>query len=160
MPVSAIMIVISTGLLIYWFRYSCRLILNAKPAHDYTEQVAAANELRFLDIQQDLPYVRGRRQLDNLQKSLERDYRVLSFLLRHTAALHAETDFLEQNMLMLHFNLMRAYYALICAISQSKGRRAIQEMVKVVSHFANCMGERAASAAIANCHSGTGCYPA
>jgi len=77
MPISTIMIVVSTGLLIYWFRYSCRLILNAKPAHDYTEQVAAANDLRFLDIQQDLPFVRGRRQLDNLQKSLERDYRVL-----------------------------------------------------------------------------------
>ena len=144
------MIVVSTGLLIYWFRYSCRLILNAKPARDYTGQVAAANELRFLEIQQDLPFVRGRRQLDNLQKSLERDYRVLSFLLRHTAALHAETDFLEQNMLMVHFNLVRAYYALICAISQSKGRRAIQEMAKVVTHFANCMGERAASAAVAH----------
>jgi len=150
MHISTIMIAVSTGLLIYWFRYSCRLILNAKPARDYTEQVAAANELRFLEIQQDLPFVRGRRQLDNLQKSLERDYRVLSFLLRHTAALHAETDFLEQNMLMVHFNLMRAYYALVCAISQSKGRRAIQEMVKVVSYFANCMGERAASAAVAH----------
>src|SRR5260370_15920507 len=126
MPVSTIMIVVSTGLLIYWFRYSCRLILSAKPAHDYTEQVAAANELRFLEIQQDLPYVRGRRQLDNLQKSLEGDYRVLSFLLIHTASLHTETHFLEQNMLMPHFNLMRAYYALICAISQSKPRRAIQ----------------------------------
>ena len=150
MPISTIMIIVSTGLLIYWFRYSCRLILSAKPAHDYTEEVAAANELRFLEIQQDLPFVRGRRQLDNLQKSLERDYRVLSFLLRHTEALHAETDFLEQNMLMLHFNLMKAYYALICAISQAKGRRAIQEMAKVVSHFANCMGERGASAAVAH----------
>src|SRR5258708_28733343 len=123
MPISTIMIIVSTGLLIYWFRYSCRLILSAKPAHDYTEEVAAANELRFLEIQQDLPFVRGRRQLDNLQRSLERDYRVLSFLLRHTAALHAETDFLEQNMLMVHFHLTRAYYALVCAISQSKGRR-------------------------------------
>src|SRR5260370_41984137 len=79
MPVSTIMIAISTGLLIYWFRYSCRLILSAKPARDYTEEVAAANELRFLEIQQDLPYVQGRRQIDNLQQSLERDDRVLRF---------------------------------------------------------------------------------
>jgi hypothetical protein len=146
MPLSSIMIVVSTGLLIYWFRYTCRLILNAKPARDYTQQVAAANELRFLEIQQDLPNVRGRRQLDDVQKTLERDYRVLRFLLGHTAALHAHTDVLEQNMLMLHFNLMKAYYAVICAISQSKGRRAIQEMIRVVSHFANRMGERGAAA--------------
>jgi hypothetical protein len=150
MPASAIMIVVSTGLLVYWFRYTCRLILNAKPARDYTQQVAAANELRFLEIQQDLPHVRGRRQLDSLQKTLEHDYRLLSFLLRHTATLHPETDGLEQNMLMLHFSLMKAYYALICAISQSKGRLAIQEMGRVVSHFANRMGERAASAAVAH----------
>ncbi|HEY6392058.1 MAG TPA: hypothetical protein VIX89_12315 [Bryobacteraceae bacterium] len=143
MPISTIMIVVSTGLLIYWFRYTCRLILNAKPARDYTQEVAAANELRFLQIQEDLPYVRGRRQLDNLQRTLERDYRLLSFLLRHTATLQTETEGLEQNMLMLHFNLMKAYYSLICAISQSKGRVAIQEMGRVVSHFANRMGERA-----------------
>jgi hypothetical protein len=140
------MIVVSTGLLIYWFRYTCRLILNAQPARDYTQQVAAANELRFLQIQEDLPFVRGRSQLDNLEKTLERDYRVLSFLLRHTATLQPETDGLEQNMLMLHFNLLRAYYSLICAISQSKGRVAIQEMGRIVSYFANRMGERAAAA--------------
>jgi len=150
MPASTIMIVVSTGLLIYWFRYTCRLILNAKPARDYTQQVAAANELRFLQIEEDLPFVRGRRQLDNLEKTLERDYRLLSFLLRHTATLQPETDGLEQNMLMLHFNLLRAYYSLICAISQSKGRLAIQEMGRVVSYFANRMGERAARAAVAH----------
>lgn len=137
-------------MLIYWFRYTCRLILTAKPARDYTHEVAAANELRFLEIQHDLPYVQGRRELNNLEKTLERDYRLLSFLLRHTASLHAETDMLEQNMLMLHFNLVKAYYALICAISQSAGRRAIQEMAGVVSHFANRMGERGAAALVAH----------
>ncbi len=146
---SSIMIAVSVGLLIYWFRYTCRLILRAKPARDYTQAVATANELRFLEIQQDLPFVEGRRQLDYLQKTLERDYRILSFLLRHTASLHAETDFLERNLLMLHFTLTKGYYALICAISQSEGKRAIQEMAGVVSHFANRMGERGTSAAVA-----------
>ena len=150
MPVSAIMIAVSVGLLIYWFRYTCRLILRARPARDYTQAVAAANELRFLEIQMELPHVQGRLQLDNLQKTLERDYRLLSFLLRHTASLHAETDFVEQNILTLHFTLTKAYYAFVSAISQSEARRAIQEMAGVVSHFANRMGERAASAAVAH----------
>ena len=150
MPVSAIMIAVSVGLLIYWFRYTCRLILRARPARDYTQAVAAANELRFLEIQMELPHVQGRLQLDNLQKTLERDYRLLSFLLRHTASLHAETDFVEQNILTLHFTLTKAYYAFVRAMSQSEARRAIQEMAGVVSHFANRMGERAASAAVAH----------
>jgi hypothetical protein len=149
MPATSIMIAVSVGLLIFWFRYTCRLILNAKPARDYTQSVAAANKLRFLEIQQDLPFVEGRSQLDQLQKHLEHDYRLLSFLLRHTASLHAETDSLEQNILMVHFSVTRAYYAIICAISQSEGRRAIEAMASVVSHFANRMGERGASAAVA-----------
>jgi hypothetical protein len=146
---SSIMIAVSVGLLIYWFRYTCSLILRAKPARDYTQEVATANELRFLEIQQDLPFVEGRSQLDHVRKTLERDYRILSFLLRHTASLHAETDFLEQNLLVLHFTLTKAYYALICAVSQSEGKRAIQEMAGVVSHFANRMGERGAAVAVA-----------
>ena len=150
MPASSIMIAVSVGLLIYWFRYACRLILRAKPARDYTKAVAAANELRFLEVQQDLPFVEGKRQLDSLQKLLDHDYRLLSFLLRHTASLHAETDFLEQNILMLHFTLIKVYYALVRAISPSEARRAIQEMAGVVSHFANRMGERGASAAVAH----------
>jgi len=64
--------------------------------------------------------------------------------------LHAETDFLEQKILMLHFTLTKAYYALVRAISQSEARRAIQEMAGVVSHFANRMGERGASPQLHN----------
>jgi hypothetical protein len=146
---SSIMIAVSVGLLIYWFRYTCSLILRAKPARDYTQAVATANELRFLEIQQDLPFVEGRSQLDHVQKALEHDYRILSFLLRHTESLHAETHFLEHSLLMLHFTLMKGYYALICAVSQSGGKRAIQEMAGVVIHLANRMGERGASVAVA-----------
>jgi len=130
------MIAVSVGLLIYWFRYTCSLILRAKPARDYTQEVANANELRFLEIQQDLPFVEGRSQLDHVRKTLERDYRILSFLL-------------EQNLLMLHFTLTKGYYALICAVSHSEGKRAIQEMAGVVSHFANRMGERGSAVAVA-----------
>ena len=45
MIASAIIAAFSTASLLAWFRYSCGLVLSAKPAHDYTPQVAAANEL-------------------------------------------------------------------------------------------------------------------
>ena len=37
--------VISLALLVYWFRYTCLLLLRTKPVRDYSKQVVAANQL-------------------------------------------------------------------------------------------------------------------
>ena len=142
MIASAIITAFSLGSVLAWFRYSCGLILSAKPAHDYTPQVAAANELGFLEVQQNLPQANERRVLDMLRKKLERDYHLLSYLLDHSPALHTGSEGFEQRMMMLDFELMKAYYALASLLSRSKARRALQEMTQVVCYFANTMGER------------------
>lgn len=144
MIVSAIITVFSTASLLGWFRYSCGLILSARPARDYTPEVAAANELEFLAVQQDLPHALERRALDTLRQKLERDYHLLSYLLHHSPALETGSESFEQRMIMLDFELMKAYYALASKLSRSIARRALQEMTQVVCYFANAMGERGA----------------
>ena len=141
MIISAILVIVSTGLLLWWFWYSCRLILSAPSARDYTKEVARANELRFLEVKEDLVKVSEPRQLHSLEEKLKRDYTLLNYLLDHGPAFLAKTDRLEHRLLMLHFNLMRAWYAL------SKSRRALLEMTQVIGYFANKMGERCALAA-------------
>lgn len=143
MIISAILVIVSTGLLLWWFRYSCRLILSAPSARDYTKAVAQANELQFLEVQQDLVKVSEPRQLHSLEEKLARDYTLLNYLLCHGPAFLARTDRLEHRLLMLHYNLMRAWYALTCKLSVSKSQRALQEMTQVIGYFANKMGERA-----------------
>ena len=140
----AIITVFSLAFLLAWFRYSCGLILSAKPAHDYTPQVAAANELRFLEVQHDLADASERRVLDTLRQKLERDYYLLSYLLDHSPALHTGSDGFEQIIMMLDFKLMKAFYSTVSMLSRSGARRALQEMTQVVSYFANTMGERGA----------------
>ena len=54
----------------------------------------------------------------------------------------AGSEGFEQRMLMLDFELMKAYYGLASLLSRSKARRALQEMTQVVCYFANAMGER------------------
>jgi hypothetical protein len=147
MIVSLIMSGVSLCLFIYWLRYTCQLILSAKSARDYTRDVAEANNLRFLQVQQELAQVRERLDLDTLHKKLQNDYRLLTYLLVHGPAFHANGDRLEQIMLMLNFRLLKAYYALSCPLSVSIGKRALHEMTQVVGYFANRMGERSAYAA-------------
>ena len=53
--ISTVIITASSVLLFgYWFRYTCLLILSAKTARDFAGQVAAANQLGFLDVQNQL----------------------------------------------------------------------------------------------------------
>jgi hypothetical protein len=146
MIISLIMSGISVGLLVYWLRYTCHLILSAKSARDYTHDVAQANDLRFLQVQQQLAEVGQRFELDTLRSKLENDYRLLTYLLVHGPAVEANGDRLEQIMLMLNFRLLKTYYALTCPISLSIGKRAVKEMTQVVGYFANRMGERSAYA--------------
>ena len=145
--VSLIMSGVSLGLLVYWLRYSCQLILSAKSTRDYTRDVAEANDLRFLQVQQELAQVRERIELDSLRSKVKNDYRLLTYLLVHGPAFHANGDRIEQFVLMLNFKLLMAYYELTSPISVSIGKRALQEMTQVVGYFANRMGERSAYAA-------------
>jgi hypothetical protein len=138
---------VGVSLFIYWLRYTCHLILSAKSVRDYTRDVAAANHLRFLQVQQDLVQVRERVELDTLHSKLENDYRLLTYLLVHGPAFPVNGDRLEQAMLMLNFRLLKASYVLVCPLSVSIGKRALREMTQVVGYFANRMGERSAYAA-------------
>jgi hypothetical protein len=144
MVFSLIMSSVSVGLFVSWLRYTCHLILSAQSARDYTQDVAQANDLRFLQVQEQLAEVGQRFELDTLRSRLESDYRLLTYLLVHGPAFPANSDRLEQIMLMLNFRLLKAYYSLTCPISLSIGKRALQDMTQVVGYFANRMGERSA----------------
>jgi len=138
----ALVIGFCLSLLIWWFRYSCRLILNAQPAQDYTQEVAARNELQFLTVQHDLGEKDAGARLDVLQQKLERDYHLLNYLVHHSPALKAESEMIERRIMTLDFKLMKAYLAIASRLSRSAARRGLQEMIQVVRYFANTLGER------------------
>ncbi len=128
--------------MIYWFRYTCLLILRTRTGKDYATNLAAVNDLKFPGIQQNV--VRGAtgHDLTTLERSLDRDYRLLTYLLAHTAGAQAGGLTLEQRMLMLDFRLMRLLFSVTRAIAPPRARAAIVEMTDVLSHLANAMGER------------------
>ena len=131
----------------YWFRYTCLLILSAKTTRDYAGEVAAANQLGFLQVQAEL---RGEgAELDRLHASLDRDYAIMTFLLRQVSEKHAGVSSVEVKMLQINYKLMSGWYSISKRFSSSAAQRALEEMATVVAHFANTMGERAGAAAAA-----------
>jgi hypothetical protein len=135
----------SVGLFLYWFRYTCRLILTARTSEDYSGAVARANELHFAEVQHRLSAT-ARHQMDELLDRLEHDYRLLNYLYTHALDLRGSHAAIERRMLMVDFQLMKACYALYRVHSENRARAALWEMSLIVAHFANSMGEQLAAA--------------
>ena len=146
--IATVIITVSSVLLFgYWFRYTCLLVLSTKTVRDYAGEVAAANQLGFLEIQSQLRG--GSPELDRLCGMLDRDYAVLTSLLKHSSAASPKDLGIETRMLEINYRLMSAWYRVSSRFSTAAARRTLDEMSMVVAYFANTMGERAAMSAAA-----------
>jgi hypothetical protein len=143
---TVIITVSSVVLFAYWFRYTCLLILSAKTARDYTSDVACSNQLGFPEVQAKLKQGSAA-DLDRLRAALDKDYQVVRQLLKYMPKAEEGPSPLETEMLAINYRLMRTWYRVSRHFSESAAARALGEMSMVVAHFANLMGEQAASAA-------------
>jgi hypothetical protein len=133
---------VSAALLVYWFRYTCLLILRTRTAKDYATDLAAINGLTFLGVQETALGAASANELSVIQRSLERDYRLLTYLLKQSSGVHVGGLTIEQRILMLDYKLMRVLFTLTQGMAISRARAAVIEMTDVLSHLANAMGER------------------
>jgi hypothetical protein len=138
--VTLVITVSSVLMLGYWFRYSCLLILSAETTRDYAADIATANQLSFLQVQAELRDQQPA-DLNRLQASLDRDLAVITGLMQSAA--------MEDRMLQLNYRLMGTWCSISQSFSPEAGRRALNEMSMIVSHFANSLGEQAAAGAAA-----------
>jgi len=151
MITSIVILVVSVGLFLYWFRYTCLLILSAKTTKDYAGDVAAANQLNFVAVQSELAAaaenVGASLELEQLTAALHRDYQVINYLVRHASDFRVAGYSLEDGMLRIDYQVMRCWYRVAGSISASTARNAVEEMAQIVGYFANSMGERASEGA-------------
>ena len=134
MLASVLIIAFSLVLFVYWFRYSCILLLRNR-----AEQPAvAADRFNYVSVRQGL---QTGMELDPLQRSLERDYQVLTYLLKHAAGLELEQ--LEYRLLVLDYKVMKGWYRLTKSAAPRQARRALAEMADVLGVLVGRIGEQA-----------------
>jgi len=131
MLASFLITAVSVILLCYWFRYSCLLLLRNR-----SEQAGAPvdNRFSFWEVRKRLDTAPD---LDPLRLSLERDYRIVTYLLQHTAGLGTQS--LEDRLLQLDYKLMHQWYTLTHTAAPQQARRALSEMAAVVACLAQKM---------------------
>ncbi len=142
---SIVIIVISVALLCYWFRYTCLLMLSSGSERNYLPEVAAANALNLPLVEKSLSES-GPSSLRTLDQMLERDYRLLTYLLEHCPTYTTGADRFGQLMLQADFHLMRFGGRLVRPFSAACSLAATREMAQVVAHFAESCGRNLALA--------------
>jgi hypothetical protein len=119
MLASILISAVSFVLLVYWFRYSCILLLRSLES----------------------PVVEVKGDLDPLRRAVERDFSVLTYLWRHAADLREQS--LEERILMLDFKLLMLWYRFTRTALPGQARRALSEMGAVVSFLGQKLSEQA-----------------
>lgn len=142
---SIFILVFSAVLFVYWFRYTCVLMLRSKTPQDYSARVVEANQLSYPSVESRLNEADWDRELGQLVFSLKRDYRLLSYLLKHASGVEVGGSTLEQRMLMIDFRIMQSWCKVSRYLSPALSRAALREMAQVLHNFANTMGERVAA---------------
>jgi class 3 adenylate cyclase len=138
MLASVLIIAISALLLIYWFRYTCLLLLRARA--EQTEALASPPDvsLGMAGIREKL---KGEVGLDALETLLNRDYRVLTYLLEHAAG-HGLNS-IEDRMLILDFRIMRCWFRLTRVAAPRQALDALSEMSMVLNVLIGKLGPQA-----------------
>ena len=137
MLASILIIAFSLALLVYWFRYSCILLVRSQ---DEIATAKALAEDRF-HIGEVRDLLRAGHELDTLHSSLQRDYEVLTYLLQHAAGL--ELSSFEDRLLVMDYRVMHWWYRLTRIAAPDQARQALSEMASVLGILAGKMGQRA-----------------
>jgi hypothetical protein len=138
---SIVIIICSIGLLVYWFRYTCILLVR-NSAEELRSLSAAASQSSFCfaEIQVRLG-ADSTAELDPLHSALQRDYQVLSYLLEHASGLALES--FEERLLVWDYKLMQVWYSFTRTAAPDQARNALREMASVIGILAGRIGERA-----------------
>jgi hypothetical protein len=129
MLASLLIIGCSFILLAYWFHYSCVLLLR-----NSTEASSRAVEAdpRFA-VEQVRKQIFTAKELEPLEKLLERDYRLLAYLRDHAAGLGLQS--MEDRLLVLDYWILKYWYQMTRTIAPKFARRALAEMSDVLLVF-------------------------
>src|SRR5579885_1799926 len=124
MVTSILIIAVSLVLLVYWFRYTCILLVRNSSA---TSAAGVSSRFSVGEVQERL---QSGEALDPLEAALQKDYHLLTYLLEHATGL--EMDSLEDRLLVWDYQLMRVFYHVARTVAPRQARQALVEMAAVI----------------------------
>ena len=101
--------------------------------------MASNIQLSFPHVQETLQTLTHSAALDRLHERLDKDYHLLTDLLRHPGG-----ESIEHRILRIDYHIMRVWYQLTRTSQLLQARKALGEMSAILGFFAAEIGESAA----------------
>ena len=130
-----LIVVVSVVLVLYWLRYSCVMLLRSTQER---RGFAMTGDERF-SVSSVQERLKTEADLGSLERSLERDYHIVAYLIEHTADL--ELAPVESRLLVLDYRLMRFWSRLTRTVAPQQSRQALGEMASVLSVLVSQVSE-------------------
>jgi hypothetical protein len=131
----------SLAMLLYWFRYSCVLLRNGHTSEPEMRRAAQTNGLALQSVLVAARDTRDPAGLRDLQELLDKDRRILEFLLEQSGALAN----IERMMLRADYLAMRLACRVARLACPSIAPAAIREMAATLACFASALGQQTES---------------
>src|SRR5260370_24253404 len=129
----SLIILFSVVLFVYWFRYSCLVMLQNRTG--YGAEAANGPALSFPAVRERLKGSEsGVGVLDQLHRDLSNDYRIICFLLRCSA--EKGVDPIERRLLMVDYWMMQGWYSVSRRAAPVQPRKALEEISIIVRYLA------------------------
>jgi len=127
---------------VYWFRYTCLLVLAQRSSTEFALKVASTIRLSFPQVEAALQAAPRTAALDRLHQGLENDFRILTVLLSQATG----SESIEHRILAIDYKVMQVWYKL----TRTHGnlllaRHALSEMSSILGFFAEELGQSAAA---------------
>jgi uncharacterized protein YjiS (DUF1127 family) len=131
MVVGVFIIAMSTALLVYWLRYSCVMLLRDAQERATVLSTEGEGSNAFLVLGR----LKTETDLASLERSLERDYCVITSIIEHATDL--ELASIENKLLLLDYRMMRLWSRFTRVLAPRQSRQALSEMASVL-HVLAC----------------------
>ena|SRR5689334_4896884 len=120
---------LSVVMLVYWLRYTCLLLLQARRAHDFALPVIREHSLTFRSVAEGRDHAA-------IERQLQRDFEVLSGLVSTISAKYG----FEVWVLRVDYALMSVWWRMTRTRYPQLGSSALAEMSGVLENWATLIG--------------------
>jgi hypothetical protein len=130
----------SVALFGYWFRYCCLLLVRNSQEEAGASPAPLDSRFGVAGVIERLRSTEE--ELDPLQRDLDRDYQVFTYLLQHAAGL--ELGSLEDRLLILDYKLLQLWYRVTKTSAPQQARQALTQMASILGVLVRKMDQHAA----------------
>ncbi len=137
---TALILIISTGLFGFYLQAICQRILRRQFAQEFFQSIVNANRLEFPSVRKSIADLNSPVEYPRLALTLKCDFLALTYLLKNAANINQRYTY-EERLLMVYFKVLFASLITRHWLKLSESS-AVLKLTNILEYFANVVGER------------------